>query len=332
MSLKHVAIRGIRRALGTQSILDQINDHNEACASRLPVIALKAMKKMEELYTKLLDAPLDDEESGFSCNQVPLLIDINDDIIWIPADLLCYLWHTRVKAEPGWMFHFLAETAHYRWIRERLKPGDVAFDCGANLGFFTVMMAACAGPAGKVHSFEPSPTIRNDLLRVLRVNGATNVVVSPFALSNALGKATFCDITHRDVRREASFLKVLDQEKVLSAASPENAGAGDPKEKDVEVDVTTVDAYARENQLAPRLIKIDVEGAEFLLLEGARECIAKYKPLLVIEMHPDQKYLGHNRRKKFPDVHRYFDHNRLKTFLDQYAYEYTWDDKMYYCQ
>jgi FkbM family methyltransferase len=332
MSIKHVVIRGIRKALGTQSILDQINAHNDACVARQPIIAFKAMKKMESLYEKLLDAPSDDEVSGYSCNQFPLLIDINDDLIWIPADLLCYIWHTRVKAEPGWMFHFLAETDHYRWIRERLKTGDVAFDCGANLGFFTVMMAACAGPAGKVHSFEPSPTIRNDLLRVLRINGATNVVVSSCALSDAIGKATFCDITHRDVRREASSLKVLDRENILSAASPETAGTCDPKKKDVEVGVTTIDAYARENQLAPRLIKIDVEGAEFMLLDGARECIAKYKPLLVIEMHPDQKYFAHNRLITYPDVHKYFDHNRLKTFLDQYAYEYTWDDKIYYCQ
>jgi FkbM family methyltransferase len=246
------------------------------------------------------------------------LIELNGDPMWMPADLLCFLEHTRVAAEPDSKLNFLAETPHYCWIRKRLNPGDAAIDCGANLGLFSVMMAKCVLPTGVVHAFEPSPTSRKDLLRVLRVNGAANVVVSPLALSNKAGRAAFCDFIDGDVRREASYLKVLDRRKAISAVLMENGMSGELHQREVKVSTTTIDAYTADHLLKPRLIKIDVEGAEFLLLEGARECIGACKPLLVIEIHYDAR--------------RSFDHARLSAYLDRYGYRYTKDDKIYYCE
>jgi len=66
------------------------------------------------------------------------------------------------------------------------------------------------------------------------------------------------------------------------------------------------------------LIKIDVEGAEFLVLEGVRRCIERHRPTLVIEAHADE--------------HGRFDTERLHAYLEDYGYVYYRRDKTYYCE
>jgi len=65
-------------------------------------------------------------------------------------------------------------------------------------------------------------------------------------------------------------------------------------------------------------LKIDVEGAEFLVLEGARRCIERHRPTLVIEVHADE--------------HGRFDTERLHAYLEEYGYVYYRRDKTYYCE
>ena len=86
----------------------------------------------------------------------------------------------------------------------------------------------------------------------------------------------------------------------------------------VEVETIDVDTFCEYAQFNPQMIKVDVEGAEFLVLEGARRCIATNKPFLVIEIHPDDN--GD------------FDHDRLRRFLDEYGYRYHHQGKVYYCE
>jgi hypothetical protein len=69
--------------------------------------------------------------------------------------------------------------------------------------------------------------------------------------------------------------------------------------------------------VTPRLIKIDVEGAEFSVLDGGRQTIKAARPLLVIEFHPDEA--GN------------FDHSKLESYLDQYGYRFVRELKTYYC-
>jgi len=307
MSIKNWFLFKLGRAIAAQATTSSVEAVDAAPASADSALASAAVAKMEDLYQRILDLSLNDASLGFQREQMPCLIAVNGDLLWVPAHLLKFLWHTRMTAEPPFILHFLAETPHYNWIRERLHPGDTVIDCGANLGLFSTMMAQRVGPTGTVHAFEPSPNSCRDLTQVLRLNQLTCVVVNACAMADSCGEAVFCDITEGDVRREGSHLNALGRMDFMG-------GIG---HQEIRVPTTTLDTYVAERDITPRLIKIDVEGAEFLVLEGGRNCLRTCKPLLVIEIHPDDR--GE------------FDHARLREFLNEYGYSYTWEDKTYYC-
>lgn len=319
MTVRRWCLRQLRRAVGTQPLLDMLARQNgwsefsgRSCghaAEGASPLETAAIAEMEKFHQRLVDPRVDDQALGFRRDQAPCLIDMNGDLLWIPGDLLRFLWHTRVAGQPALLPHFLAETPHYLWIRERLLPGDTVLDCGANLGLFSTMMARRVGPQGRVHAFEPSPGSSRDLARVLVLNGLfEQVAVNVAAVSDTCGEAAFCDITAGDVRREASHLDALGRIGFL----------GELSHQEVRVPTVTLDAYIQREGLAPRLVKIDVEGAEFLVLEGARRSVAAHHPLLVIEIHPDEQ--------------GQFDHGKLEAYLKQYGYRHRWQDKTYYCE
>jgi FkbM family methyltransferase len=306
--MKRWFVHNMQRALGTQAIMARLPALLHQAGQGPPTaLATAAGEKIERFYQRLVEPAVDEADLGFQRGHAPCLIDMNGDLLWVPGDLLRYLWHTRVPGDPPWVLHFLAETPHYVWIRERLRSGDVAVDCGANLGLFSTMMARCVGPSGSVHAFEPSPGSGRDLARVLALNEIANVKINACAVCDTCGEATFCDVTEGDVRREASHLDSLGRVGLL----------GGLRHHEVRVPTITLDHYVAGKGIAPRLVKIDVEGAEFLVLEGARRAIAASRPMLVIEIHPD----GNN----------VFDHARLKSYLRQYGYQHECQDKTYYC-
>jgi len=276
-------------------------------AATEPPMVSAAAQMLRDLYTRIADASLSDEQLGFHRDQVPVLVDLNGDLLWLPGDLLKYVTHTRQNFSPAYIVHLLAETPHYMWIRDRLRPGDTVLDCGANLGLFATMMAARVGPTGAVHAFEPSPRARHDLARVVHLNELSWVVISPFAVADKCGQATFCDVLENDVRREASH---------LSTAVRFTANLA---KQSIEVPTITLDRYLAETGVRPRLVKIDVEGAELEVLDGARDCLRRFRPLLVIEIHPDAQ-TGQ------------FDHERLKQHLVENNYAFTTDNREYYCE
>jgi FkbM family methyltransferase len=128
----------------------------------------------------------------------------------------------------------------------RVRTGDIVWDVGANVGFYTKRFAELAGPAGKVIAFEPSPA-NCEKLRQNTV-GLENVVVMPYGLGNNAAKL--------------SFLQGTDE---LGATSRVVAGT----EGGTQVDVRRGDEVAG-CALAPgpTLVKIDVEGFEWEVLEG----------------------------------------------------------------
>ncbi|MEP6977482.1 MAG: FkbM family methyltransferase [Thermoleophilia bacterium] len=172
----------------------------------------------------------------------------------------------------GYLKHrsFLDEAAQpgttYRELFVRtLRPGLTVVDGGAHLGLYTVLGARGVGPAGRVLAFEPDPYN----LRALEFNtrGLANVVVSSEALADAPGQATF----HRSSGTIGSSLLARDSD--IGTYTTQ---------------LTSIDEELAGADLRGLVVKLNVEGAEPRVLEGARETLARCDDAtLFVEISPD---------------------------------------------
>jgi FkbM family methyltransferase len=156
------------------------------------------------------------------------------------------------------------EVQTQRALSDLIAAGDVVYDIGAASGFYVLLAARRAGPAGCVVAFEPVP--RNaELIRAnVARNQLHNVTVLETAVAAKPGRAFMVDAEDAGVSVEMV---------------PESDGG-------VEVAVTTVDEVVFDRGLPPPdVIQMDVEGAEIEVLAGALKTLARYRPKLLIEVH-----------------------------------------------
>ena len=141
-------------------------------------------------------------------------------------------------------------------------------DVGANIGYFSCLMSKLAGPAGNVLAVEPEPQNLRLLERNIKFNNLTNVVVHPCALGASDGSA------------------------MLGLYKSSNRGRHSLLEKDaksrIRVPVRTLDDVARNcerNVSSWSLVKIDVEGYEGFVIDGAKQTLPRIETL-VMEFSP----------------------------------------------
>jgi len=148
-----------------------------------------------------------------------------------------------------------------------VKPGDIAYDLGANYGMHTLLLARRVGLTGRVYAFEPNPEIRRALEEHLSLNNLTMVQTVPKAVSNQAGTAWF-DSTGS------------------AAGHLVNGTTAAPSATTYQVETITLDQFVlQEGNAPPTFMKIDIEGAESAALRGGREVIARYRSVLLIELH-----------------------------------------------
>jgi FkbM family methyltransferase len=157
-----------------------------------------------------------------------------------------------------------------------LRAGDVVADVGANIGYLTVLAALLVGPSGRVVAFEPDAANVERLRGNLALNNCANVTVVEKAITNRVGEVEFF-INSDNSGGNALWDVALFPGNVKSLAEP----------KRIVVEATTLDAeWKRLGLPAPRVIKIDTEGAEQLVLEGARDVLAGLQTKFAIaELH-----------------------------------------------
>jgi len=163
------------------------------------------------------------------------------------------------------------ERAELDFVRRTVGPGQTVLDIGANLGLFTVTMAALTGPTGRVYAFEPLDDLATLLTRsVAENNFADRVVLERAAVSDKPGSG-----------------------QLISASKTTNAGGAYLNDGQVplgheanEVKLITLDTYPVRRPV--HFIKIDVEGAELLAFRGAKELLKEDRPLVLSELHPAQ--------------------------------------------
>lgn len=147
----------------------------------------------------------------------------------------------------------------------RVKAGMTVFDIGANVGYFTILCAKLVGTQGRVIAVEGDPEVAGLLKKNVELNGLSNVNV----VAGAVGKT--CGVL-RFGRARASGWSGLH--------------AGSPDEW-IEVPAYTVDSLAKQFALERiDLVKMDVEGAEGEVIEGMRLSLEKYRPAILLEVHP----------------------------------------------
>jgi FkbM family methyltransferase len=148
-------------------------------------------------------------------------------------------------------------------ILRHARAGDTICDVGAHVGYLTLVMARAVGPNGRVLSFEPDP--RN--YRALRSNIERNraeAIVSPVqsAVSNRTGSMKLATFGY-------SFVSHL-----ATDTTPADA-------KLLDVSVTTIDELGLDTL---QLIKIDVEGAEGDVFQGAERTLTTHRPVVISEV------------------------------------------------
>lgn len=168
----------------------------------------------------------------------------------------------------------LTEPHVLRWIAETVRSGDTFFDVGAHQGWMSLAAARRVGRKGRVVAFEPSPPLIEYLTYHKRVNRLAQMEI--------VAKA----VTNRDAAR-VSFSLIGDWDASMNAVFGTGGQEGLALGKSViEIETTTLDSFSRQSGLVPDAIKIDVEGAELWVCEGAEEIIAERRPVLILATHP----------------------------------------------
>jgi FkbM family methyltransferase len=157
-----------------------------------------------------------------------------------------------------------------------LSEGMTYVDVGANIGHHALIAASRVGGTGAIHTFEPAPAMFNELRRNMSRNGCRNVTCNNCALGEQVGTAQFylADISESAANSLGRTVHVTDRQ--------------------VSVSVRTLDDYCEAagiNRLD--VLKVDVEGAELLVLRGAERTIRRFQPLIVLEFSKHTAAFGY---------------------------------------
>ena len=152
-------------------------------------------------------------------------------------------------------------------ITRVLAPGEIFWDVGANLGYFTLLAAARLKNTGQVVALEPGPSAYNCLTENISQNPFTNILPCQVAASDREGEALLYSVKGQPDGRANLFR------------------AGAEQTESTPVHTVTLDGWREGHGLAgPDFLKLDVEGAELAALTGARETLLAWDPLLLVEM------------------------------------------------
>ena len=158
-------------------------------------------------------------------------------------------------------------------IGRHIRPGMVAYDVGANVGYISLMLARAIGESGRVLAFEPLPANAERIRRNAALNPeGSRVELHELAVSNGPGTVHFRVHTSNAMGR-------------METVEGRTEGYGES----IEVATAGLDELVFERGLpAPDVIKMDIEGGEVLALPGATRLLVEKHPLILLELHGPQ--------------------------------------------
>jgi FkbM family methyltransferase len=162
-----------------------------------------------------------------------------------------------------------------KFLLKSLKDEDIFYDIGTNFGFYT-FLAANSIETGEIHCFEPNRICVESLEKTKKINHTKNVTVNSFGISDSNSEKSF-------VGRDVSFYNGSAGNSFKSDAAPEK------NFKEIAtIKTKTLDSYVNNNKV-PTLIKIDVEGSEYEVLQGAKDLLTNHSPIILMEVWSDLK-------------------------------------------
>jgi FkbM family methyltransferase len=197
----------------------------------------------------------------------------------LPADTLVWKQIQGGAAQGLWICINPRTSQHYyagtleppvqQFLSAHLNPGDVFYDVGANIGFYSLIAARQVGVAGKVFSFEPDAELAARLRENAARNGFSNVNVIEAAVWSAPGTAFFSRADpHSSPERGQGHIEAR----------------GDEAKDTVPVRLVALDQFLAQAP-PPQVIKCDTEGAEVDVFRGAHDLLAKHRPAIACEFH-----------------------------------------------
>jgi FkbM family methyltransferase len=151
-------------------------------------------------------------------------------------------------------------------LQEFIQPGMNVFDIGANAGFYTLAFSRLTGSRGHVWAFEPLAENAFNILRHLQLNRIHNVTLLQAAASDKSGLIGFRIFESNSMGRISREIQ------------------------EYQIPTISIDELVLVHGIpAPEVIKMDVEGAESLVLAGARQTLARARPIIFIALHGDDQ-------------------------------------------
>lgn len=220
-----------------------------------------------------------------------LLLNLTRD--WITPENPIVTFETKYQfrlkvnlANPEHQYLYFYGTHDERYIvtklRKIIKPGDTCWDIGANIGFYTCLLAAQVGNNGTIVAFEPASRTYGYLKENVSLNQFTNVTV----INKGLGD-----------KQEQRPLYYSEAGLAEGTASLKYANGRAASER---VTLDTIDNLFRELS-APNFVKIDVEGYQLEVLKGGEYYLKTHAPLLIAEL----KDVGETNRETFTEIEDY---------------------------
>ena len=188
--------------------------------------------------------------------------EFEGDFVFGPRSHLLHRWLLFGKYEPELAGLF----------RSLITPGRDVIDVGANIGFFSVLGARHVG-SGRVLAAEPTSSAFRRLAHNVAANGVADRVILYQGLVSAAESTT--DINIVEGREEYSSIGVMEHPAI----------AGQPLTSE-RVQARPLDALVHDHGLHPSVMKVDVEGAEMMVFQGAQEVFRKHRPTVISELTP----------------------------------------------
>ena len=150
------------------------------------------------------------------------------------------------------------------------KNKKCILDVGAHIGLMSIPSSFYLNKSGKIFCFEPSKINKKYLIKHINLNKINNIEVYNYFVSNKNdSKVTFYE---KEIPSGLNSALVIKNKKSFTNSV---------------VETITLDSFVNNKKLKPDVIKIDVEGYEYFVIEGARQLIKKFKPIIFLSVHPN---------------------------------------------